>query len=181
MDYGERTCLVCSAPFHATYAAQVCCGDECKRKRKAGQRSQYKRKWEAKARVCIREHEPLKAEVSRLTMRTIALEDALEEAQERVETVAIAGRCAATWHMEAEEKLKKIQSKLDWAEIELKRAREAEVDDAKTDVLTALKKKAKYCARMKLRATSLPCGKRKECFEDGLCENIPAGVKDDRM
>lgn len=30
-----------------------------------------------------------------------------------------------------------------------------------------------YCARMRLKATHLPCGERVECFRYGRCSRVP--------
>lgn len=43
MNYGKRLCLQCKKEFEATYAAQITCGDKCKKERQQGWN---KKRWE---------------------------------------------------------------------------------------------------------------------------------------
>lgn len=151
-DYGERKCLVCGKLFKPEWPQSVCCSSDCQKKRD-----------KAKAREWKKIHRPmLREKVASLEKQFILLEQLV----------------CKLHGMSSDELCKMYNLILDKAE-QLKSEPEAKKSDADDIVTKAheLLPKMQECSRMQLTATSLPCGKRAECFNPKRCSKVPAGAK----
>lgn len=169
-NYPERECLYCGKKFTPHHAYVVCCSEECKKERRkqiaAEARKKYREKNKENALATIF----IKDEVERGKRRIEELENALEEAQKRIEDLSseralliacfekgITSACGAiqTTVVSAIERLSNNS------------------DVYKSAILESLRAKAQYCDRLSLTATHLPCGMRGECFKPRRCDRCP--------
>lgn len=82
--YKERECVFCQKEFTPTHAAQVTCSPECRRKRAASRRKELFEEWRVQATKNALTVGSQAALIDRQVVRIAELEDALEEAQNKV-------------------------------------------------------------------------------------------------
>lgn len=86
--YKERECVFCQKVFKPGHAAQVTCSPECRRKRAASRRKELFEEWREQATKNALAVDSQAALIDRQVVRIAELEDALEEAQNKVASLA---------------------------------------------------------------------------------------------
>lgn len=158
-DYGERKCLVCGKEFEPELAQCVCCSPACQKQRD----KILKKRWRENKRPSIEK-------------RLVALEARITALEVRVPTQKVFDMLLGTnkpvqddigrdYEKALEEESRSNSPALD-NEIEAGLAEEAE---------EARKIELDHCMRMRLDATTLPCGDRAECWRPKKCPRVPAG------
>lgn len=170
MSFGARKCLVCGKDFEVKYAAQLCCSSECKRERINTQKVAH-----------------------RVGMR--ALQDEVKTLKERVNALEahMSGRGGVIVVDDEDAKFAPTNVTVAASVSEEKNCHDIIDDtpeDENSDYLPgdkeangcSAKKKNKpvlteYCDRMKVRATSLPCGDNPRCWKPVKCSRVPKNKK----
>lgn len=179
MSFGKRTCLECGEKFEAAYAAQLCCGETCRRRR----HQNFKNVRAVEYRKRNREElERLRKLVS--AANVVATERKIQKLRVVLEKVARRKRFLESRCKELVAQVSRQGEEISVLRVKLARAEEMQQKPATKNLDAKLKaareqvaSSMRECTRMKARGTSLPCGKRVECFEGTRCEHVPAGAR----
>lgn len=196
-DYGQRPCLECGVMFQVRYGYQLTCGDECKKNRERKQKRVRGRRARAKQKEVLA---TLEAKVKKLEAELTAKLTVIKLSEHECAELKRALEAAKKELADMEQSYARIKEQFaEWkAKNGLDKPREVKEPEApkpaktkaqKTDAATFDKavEAAKQtlppmqeCKRMSLKATSLPCGQREECYAplcDKLPKTLPKGVK----
>lgn len=156
MDYGKRSCLTCGKEFTASYPSQLCCSLACIQSRKRAYDAARK-----KSAVKFRgDFEALQARILSIEERLARLEDLKAAPADEV-------------IVEEKQLLSSSQDEdPDYLPGDGLASNDSGVGKKKKDALQL----TEYCERMRVKATSLPCGKHERCFEPTRCVKVPDNV-----
>lgn len=167
-NYGKRLCLQCGKEFEARHPSHITCSPECSIARRFIQKRQREARYRDRRKKYLLD---LLAErdtaYSDLEWLNCHLEEGYKAHSKALRALAITH---ANNVAEIEAELKKVREERDaYRAAAEKRGAKPETTAAPKppDLLPALKD----CPRMHLRATTLPCGEREECYTP-LCERL---------